>query len=131
MRILWSFVAVVGLVLAACDTPAREDIEPSESRPQWVERVYPEPGATAAVPDAVEVDHAITSPDEDVRLIVDGTDVTTYATFEAGRIRYESGEGPIVLTSGDHWAEVQRVTLPAEGVEFTVLDRFRWEFRNS
>jgi hypothetical protein len=122
---------VCALLLVGCtepsDTTEGDDI--STSQPVWVEAVYPEPGATVAVPDAVEVDHTITSGDEDVRLIVNGTDVTTYATFDAGKVRYESGDGPVVLGDGVHQAEVLRVTLPTEGVEFTVLDRFSWEFR--
>jgi hypothetical protein len=55
-------------------------------------------------------------------------DVTTYATFDAGKIRYEPSEGPIDLGSGTHTAEIQRVTLPAQGADFTVLDSFTWEF---
>ena len=34
------------------------------------------------------VDHTVTTGEEDVRLVIDGTDVTTYATFDAARIRY-------------------------------------------
>lgn len=115
--------------VACTDRPETAGPDADVETPTWVQSVYPEPGATAAVPDAVEVDHAVTSGNEDVRLIVDGTDVTTYATFDAARIRYESGDGPVVLEQGDHWAEVQRVTLPAAGEQFEVLDSFRWEFR--
>lgn len=99
--------------------------------PEWVEAVYPEPGATAAVPDAVEVDHTLQRLDEDVRLLVDGVDVTTYATFEAGKIRYESGVGPVELEGGSHTAEVQRVELEEFGEDYEVLDSFSWEFRTA
>ena len=62
-------------------------------------------------------------------MLVNGVDVTTYATFEAGKIRYETSDGPVELGSGDHTAEVQRVRLPAEGVDFTVIDSYTWTFR--
>lgn len=99
--------------------------------PEWVEEVYPEPGATAAVPDAVEVDHTLQRLEEDVRLLIDGTDVTTYATFEAGKIRYESGDGPVTLGGRSHTAEVQRVELVEFGEDYEVLDSFTWEFRTA
>lgn len=99
--------------------------------PEWVEQVYPEPGATAAVPDAVEVDHTLQRLEEDVRLLIDGTDVTTYATFEAGKIRYESGDGPVTLGGRSHTAEVQRVELVEFGEDYEVLDSFTWEFRTA
>lgn len=115
---------------AACSTgPATFEEGSTGEPPAWVEEVVPEPGAVATVPDAVEVDHTITATDEDVRLLINGVDVTTYATFEAGKIRYEAGDGPVDLGTGDHTAEVQRVTLPSEGVDFTVIDSYTWRFR--
>lgn len=118
------------LLLSACSTgPATFEEGSTSEPPAWVQEVIPEPGAVVTVPNAVEVDHAITATDEDVRLIVDGVDVTTYATFEAGKIRYEPSEGPVSLGTGDHTAEIQRVTLPAEGVDFTVIDSYTWRFR--
>lgn len=63
-------------------------------------------------------------------MVIDGTDVTMYAAFEAGRVRYESGDG-VVRSDGEHWAEVQRVTLPADEIEYEVLDSFPWAFRVS
>lgn len=115
---------------AACSTgPATFEEDTTDEPPAWVEAVTPEPGAVATVPDAVEVDHAITSTDEDVRLLINGVDVTTYATFEAGKVRYEAGDGPVALGTGDHTAEIQRVTLPSEGVDFTVIDSYTWRFR--
>lgn len=99
--------------------------------PAWLQSVYPEPGATAAVPDAVEANHSIQGPDQDIRLVVDGTDVTTYASFEAGKVRYESGVGPVVLGTGRHTAEVQLVELDEFGGEYRVLDSFSWDFRTA
>lgn len=126
---IYLLVLGVFLFLGCTNSENAEPPDVSDRQPDWVETVYPEPGATVAVPDAVEVDHAITSGDEDMRLIVDGTDVTTYAVLEAGKLRCESGDGPMVLGDGEHIAEVQRVTLPVEGVDYEVVDTFRWEFR--
>ena len=125
----WLVVAL--LMLGACDDTADSGGD-EEPMPSWVESVYPEPGSTAAVPDAVEVDHELPEgTDIDIRLLVDGIDVTTYATFEAGKLRYESGEGPVTMAAGDHTAEVQQVTLPTKGDEYTVVDSFQWEFRTA
>lgn len=120
------YLLVLALLSACATTPVTGD--PAD-RPAWVKAVYPEEGAVVAVPDAVEVEHTITSPDEDIRLLVDGVDVTTYAVVEAGLLRYESGSGPVTLSTGDHNAEVQRVLLPTEGVQFSVVDSYSWEFR--
>lgn len=117
----------VALAGVACDGGEEE----ATGMPDWVESVYPEPDATAAVPDAVEVDHTLQRVDEDVRLVVDGVDVTTYSAFEAGKIRYESGVGPVILGGRTHTAEVQRVELDEFGEEYEVLDSFSWEFRTS
>lgn len=129
MRLSAVLMVLFGLLVGCTDPSDSASERSSDQPPSWVEEVYPEPGATVAIPDAVSVDHEITGPDEDVRLIVDGVDVTTYATFDAGVLRYESGDGPVVLGDGEHSAEVQRVTLPAVGADYTVLDSFRWEFR--
>lgn len=127
MRLFTIALALISMTsLTACGTPDRQD-PGSESQPSWVETVYPAPGSSATTL-AVEVDHTITSTDNDVRLMVDGVDVTTYAAFDAGRLRYESGVGPVVLGGGEHWAEVQLVTLPHEGADYEVLDSYRWEF---
>lgn len=130
IRLFLIVVAFGSLVIGCTDREVTEAPDVSTRQPDWVETVYPEPGAaTLGVPAAVEVDHAMTSGDEDVRLIIDGTDVTTYAVLGAGKLRYESGDGPVVLDDGEHSAEVQLVTLPAEGVDYRVIDSFRWEFR--
>lgn len=118
------------LLAPACSTGPTSFEEGSTSEPPaWVEAVTPEPGAVATVPNAVEVDHAIAATDEDVRLVINGVDVTTYATFEAGKIRYEASDGPVDLGTGDHTAEIQRVTLPVEGTDFSVIDSYTWRFR--
>lgn len=121
-------IVLTFVVLSACTTtPVADDV--TDPRPEWVETVFPEPGAVVTAADAVEVDHNLTATDNDIRLIIDGVDVTTYAAFDAGKLRYESGVGPVVLEDGDHTAEVQRVVLAEEGTQFEVVDSFRWEFR--
>lgn len=122
---VWALIAIIAVV-GACG-----DGDDASVMPEWVEEVYPEPGATVAVPDAVEVDHTLQTVDEDIRLVIDGTDVTAYATFEAGKIRYESGDGPVILGGRRHTAEVQRVELEAFGEDYEVLDSYTWEFRTA
>ena len=123
-------VALAVFAISACTDVAVVEEDPLDGTPDWIEDVIPEPSAVATVPDAVEVDHNIPAgTDENIRLIVDGVDVTMYAGFDAGKLRYESGDGPVVLSQGDHTAEVQRVLLPADQTEFRVLDTFTWEFR--
>lgn len=131
LRAIVLCMLAVSLVSACSTGPAtfEEGQVSSGESPTWVEAVVPEPGSVAKVPDAVEVEHTITSTNEDVRLLVDGVDVTTYATFDAGKIRYEGGSGPVPLDSGEHTAEVQRVRLPGEGLDYEVIDSFTWSFR--
>lgn len=133
MKRLHSMFLALLLLLASAACTDRPVVEGSTlpGPPTWVEDVIPGPGAVATVPDAVEVDHSITATDEDVRLIVDGVDVTTYAVFDAGKLRYESGDGPVVLSTGDHTATVQRVLLRLDETDFRVLDSYSWEFRVS
>lgn len=126
----YSLLALVVLITMAVVACGDDEATPGDTAPlpDWLESVYPEPGATVAVPDAVEVDHTLQRVEHDVRLIIDGVDVTTYATFEAAKIRYESGDGPIELGDRRHTATVQRVRLPAYGVDYQVVDSFTWEF---
>ncbi len=121
-------IVLVSIVLSGCTTtPASDDA--TDQQPSWVESVFPEPGAVMTAVDAVEVDHNLTETDNDVRLIIDGIDVTTYAAFDAGKLRYESGVGPVVLDDGEHTAEVQQVVLADDETQFEVVDSFQWEFR--
>ena len=120
---------VLALFFFAACTTTTETEDGVDAMPSWVETVFPEPGAVVTAADAVEVDHNLTATDNDIRLIIDGVDVTTYAAFDAGKLRYESGVGPVVLEDGDHTAEVQRVVLAEEGTQFEVVDSFSWEFR--
>lgn len=128
MKRLLLVIALATLPLAGCTTtPVAEDA--ADTMPSWVETVFPEPGAVMTAADAVEVDHNLTATDNDIRLLIDGVDVTTYAAFDAAKLRYESGVGPVVLEDGDHTAEVQRVVLGDDETQFEVVDSFSWEFR--
>lgn len=129
-RLMLLLIVVVAVGLAGCG-PAQSEVSslPTTSIPSWVERVYPAPNSTTAVPDAVEVRHRLQTPEDNVRLLVDGVDVTTYSTFDAGKLRYESGAGPVVLGPGEHTATVERVTQPVNGAQFRVLDSYSWNFR--
>lgn len=128
MKKLFIPVVLALLALAGCaTTPAADD--GSDSMPSWIETVFPEPGAVVTAADAVEVDHNLTATDNDIRLLIDGVDVTTYAAFDAAKLRYESGVGPVELDDGDHTAEVQRVVLSDDESQFEVIDSFSWEFR--
>lgn len=131
-RLLTAVLAVLMVAVGStgCSSAQSEPSSlPTTSVPNWVERVYPAPNSTTAVPDGVEVRHRLQSPQDNVRLLVDGVDVTTYATFDAGKLRYESGAGPVVLTPGEHTATVEQVTQPENGSEFRVLDSYSWSFR--
>jgi hypothetical protein len=128
----WLFLLAMAITLigTACGYGTDSEV------PAWLQSVDPEPGATAAVPDAVAANHSIQGPDQDIRLVVDGTDVTTYASFEAGKVRYESGVGPVVLGAGRHTAEVQLVELANSGAStrfwtpsLGLSHRLRWDRR--
>lgn len=128
MKKLFLPVVLALFALAGCTTTPVVD-DGADQMPSWLETVFPEPGAVVTASDAVEVDHNLTATDNDVRLVIDGVDVTTYAAFDAGKLRYESGVGPVVLNNGDHTAEVQRVVLADDEAQFEIVDSFSWEFR--
>jgi hypothetical protein len=104
--------------------------------PEWIAGVYPEQGATVAVPDAVEVRHRTLPIDERVRLLIDGVDVTAYADIRDGIVRYDVAQRFVDLGAGRHTATAERVLLPTDDVGFPedtvdleVLESYTWEFR--
>ena len=126
MRWMWLMCSCL-LLVVACG--GNEDDQAGAGPPPWVDSVYPEPGASATGVSAVEVRHTITDPELNIRLVIDGVDVTTYSDFSGGVLRYDAELGPVRLEPGPHEAEVQRVRLPADEVDYEVIDSYSWEFR--
>lgn len=130
-------LALVALPAAACS----DEGAPGSSQatlPPWLVRVYPEPGDVSAAHPRVEVDHHVTTDGENVRLSIDGVDVTQYA--ELGREATVGGPGKLVydpedanqvvaLDPGRHKATVEHVRLTGIGGETRVLDSYSWEFQ--
>jgi hypothetical protein len=134
-RILGTVLAVLLLVAAtACQAEETAAVTAEEGAtadlPDWLNRVYPPPGAEAAVNDAIQVDYDVAGPDQTVRLSVDGVDVTAYADIQPGELQYDMDEGraPAELDPGTHAAMVELVDAAEYGEQPEVLDRCEWEF---
>jgi len=121
------------LLLASCK-PGTTEVAPQPGvipadLPQWVKSVYPEPGAQMSSVSAVEVEFDSPHPRRQVRLIVDGVDVTASADTDIGRFHYDPGQsGLITLESGEHTARVELVTLSDYGDQHTLIDQYEWAF---
>lgn len=127
---------------AACtpDQPATPEAPSAAEYPEWIERVYPPPGSEASVEEGVQVLHGVVTPNRAVRLVIDGVDVTTYATQHSpGLLEYDveeiAPEPPVELDPGSHEAMVELLEVdPATeegGVDYEVLetiDMFAWTF---
>lgn len=108
--------------------------------PDWIEKIYPPPGSESAVTQAVQVIHTAIQADRQVRLHIDGTDVTTYALgSDPGHLVYDIDDAaaPVELAPGEHTAEVQlmrRTPGSGEGTEsydpdvHEVIESYSWEF---
>lgn len=108
--------------------------------PDWIEEVHPEPGSeTTAVP-SVQIYHGATAVDEQVRLSIDGTDVTTYATGRRpGLLEYDVHDeaAPIDVEPGEHTATAQLYRVEPGATEWEavdpevheLIDEFTWTFR--
>jgi hypothetical protein len=92
--------------------------------------VYPEPGAEGSVGQAIQVDYQVSGPEQNVRLFVDGVDVTIYSTIQPGSLQYDVAQrfAPVELDPGPHRAAVELVNEPEQGEAVKVLDRFEWQF---
>lgn len=87
---------MVVLITACGSDPADSDAEvggpaatvfdplPDAGQPSWVVSVYPSPSAAAAPERTVAVDHDLLPPNHNVRLIIDGVDVTGQAALAPG-----------------------------------------------
>ena len=145
----WTAVAVVlALMLPACFGDGADDIK-AQARgeeagvadyPDWIEKVYPPPDSETSVTRAVQVNHGVVEADRQVRLLIDGTDVTAYANETSpGLLEYDIDQAasPVELKPGEHTAvvELNRVTPGAsEGVDsydpevHETIDRYTWTF---
>jgi hypothetical protein len=143
-RVLTALIALlVGLGVAGCGSSQSGAPQPNfpatsttqtgsavttTTMPTWLDSVYPTPNSTATVPVVVEVLHRLQSTEDHIRLLIDGVDVTSNATFDVGELKYTSGDGPVVLSPGEHTATVEEVVRPNYGSTFTVLDSYSWSF---
>lgn len=130
------------LLLVACadeeDPIASDGVE--AEYPEWVEKVYPAPGAETSATPAVEVNHNVVTSEREVRLSIDGVDVTTYADQHSpSLLEYDPGDiesnPPLELEPGEHEATLElldvRPATEGDGTEYEVLDTldtFTWTF---
>ena len=142
------FLAVLALAPAACAGDGAEEIQAvaegeaasAAELPEWIEKLYPPPGAETAINQAVQVNHNIVDADQQVRLSIDGVDVTAYANATSpGLLEYDidQANAPVDLGPGEHEAVVElvRVTPGAsEGVDsydpevHETVESYRWSF---
>lgn len=133
---LMGLLTALALLAGACaqrDEARVPDPAGVVALPEWVSRVYPEPGAQVAGAANVQVEHALSEPDEGIRLSVDGTDVTIYAQEGRGLLSYdpdrEPTTPPVELDPGDHRATVERLALdPQTGEIEDTVETFTWDF---
>ena len=131
VSILW-LVGVLMLAGAGCadDSDTDESLQESEPLPVWIDEITPRSNATFSPIGGISVRYVLTDPETEVRLIVDGVDVTAVSDAGPGLLRYEDdAEGIVRLDAGMHTAEAQLVILPAAGIDTVVIDSYSWVFR--
>lgn len=140
-------VACLALALAGCGGGAEDVQQVAQGEatsvadaPDWIEKLYPPPGAETSVTQAVQVNHTAVTPNRQVRLSINGTDVTAYAIETSpGLLVYDidQPDAPIELGPGEHEATVVLWRVQpgvSEGVDSfdpdvrEVLDSFSWTF---
>jgi hypothetical protein len=110
--------------------------------PAWLERVFPPDGANSPER-AVEVDYGLLGDRQEIRVVIDGIDVTAQlegidrasddrTLFPSpGQLRYDPRaiERPLVsLEPGAHSAEVRLVELDEFGASLETIDEYGWSF---
>jgi hypothetical protein len=117
-------VVVAALLLAACSSEETTATPPTGTAglPGWVVSLSPEPGSSSQANTVVEVRHTIDQPGHEVRLILDGVDVTAGALRGDGILTYEP------LASGPHTARIEHAWLPGAGADLETIDSFTWRF---
>lgn len=128
-------------LLAACGADNQAEPGSTEDLPDWLTRVYPAPGAETTATRSVQVEYPVTEGRE-VRLLIDGTDVTTYARVGGGLLEYDVDQpvSPVELRPGSHTATVELYEPSVESSESSetfdpserqLIDSFTWEFELS
>lgn len=92
-----AILAVVISLAAACapgdaDAPDEEsgaEVTEAADLPAWLGRIYPRDDQVVATAADVQVEHDVLDPDEQIRLLVDEVDVTTYALEGRGELVYD------------------------------------------
>lgn len=136
-RLALFVLSALGALLAGCGDGDEAAFPSAPPTPSWIVGVEPRPGAESSTFRRVEVKHEVLTDGENVRLFIDGTDVTAYAEF--GREETVGGPGLLVydfeqarhfapLEPGPHTAKVERVRLPGLGEQLRVLDSYSWSF---
>lgn len=131
------------LLLSGCagDTDSGAAVTVDEA-PEWVTKIYPPPGANTTATRAVQVQYETVGADREVRLLIDGTDVTTYARVGTGLLEYDVDQAasPVELDPGPHTATVELYEVKvgaSEGAESysaserAKIDSFSWDFQVS
>lgn len=142
-------LVVLALLCGACFGDGADSItaqvdgdEPAGGHgyPDWLHKVYPPPGSETSVTQALQAQYTVQGAARQVRLILDGTDVTTYATATApGLLEYDMDQAsaPVELDPGEHNAVVELYKVEpgsGEGVEsfdpevHEAIDSFAWSF---
>lgn len=139
------FAALLALAsLPACGADGT-DVEPGaqskQALPSWLVDVRPDPGVEDSTLKLVEVEHTVQTGGRDVRLIIDGVDVTAFADFGSeeritgpGHILFDpindpqAAETTVTLDAGEHTATAQLVELDEIGGQEQVVDSFTWTF---
>lgn len=141
-------LAAVLLVVSGCDDSAQDEdavdtAQATADLPAWLEAVEPRPGASVGPDNRVAIRYPRTEPPREIRLEIDGVDVTAVAdlnqdalentdlTQTVGELVYmpdrlEVG-APVVLEPGEH--SVRAVLVRTEfGEQSVELDDFSWTF---
>jgi hypothetical protein len=118
----WLLIVVLMAVATACQSTESTAAAPL---PSWIVKLVPPPDSSSGGVQEVQVQHALVSP-EYVRLIINGTDVTSYATKGPDELDYRGTRGPVPLPPGQYSARVDRM-MPISDGAYTV-DSYSWSF---
>jgi hypothetical protein len=124
-RLKRAAVTLALVLLAGCGATTATTATPppgTEALPSWVVSLNPHPGSSSEANTVVEVEHTVTEPDHEVRLIVDGVDVTAGALIGARSLAYEP------LSRGSHTVRIEHVWLPGAGADLETIETFTWRF---